>query len=57
MKTVNESAVLTAIDKMFQIVGAATLKARDAATVLTRFGSLQRVNTSLTIVEFLQVDN
>ena len=35
----SESVVLTAIGKMFQIEGAATLKARDALTVLARFGT------------------
>ena len=42
MKTLNESAVLTAIGKMFQIVVAVTLKARDAVTVLTRFGTTSK---------------
>ena len=42
MKTLNELAVLTAIGKMFQIVGAATLKARDAVTDLARFGTTNK---------------
>ena len=42
MKTVNESAVSTAIGKMFLIVGNATLIARDAVTVLTRFGTTSK---------------
>ena len=38
----NESAVLTATGKLFQTVGAATLKAREAVTVLTRLGTTSR---------------
>ena len=38
----NESAVLTATGKMFQTVGAATLKAREAMTVLTRLGTASK---------------
>jgi len=37
-----ESAVLTVTGKLIQIVGAATPKAREAVTVLTRFGATSK---------------